>query len=68
MLDSKSSAVLAYIKNYFANSTEPLYFININIDGLTNSDIETSLTILENSGEISINTDYVQHFVEYINN
>lgn len=68
MLDSKSRAVLAYIKNYFANSTEPLYFININIDGLTNSDIETSLTILENSGEISINTDYVQYFVEYINN
>jgi hypothetical protein len=68
MLDNKSLAVLTYLKNHFTKSDKPIAAVDMRIDGLNLDDIFKSIDILEQNGDINVNTTYVALIVDSINN
>lgn len=68
MLDNKSLAVLAYLKNHFAKSDKPLTALEIHINGLSHDDVTKAIETLDNNGHINLTPkDYIHPSVESVN-
>lgn len=67
MLDKNSLIVLAYLKNHFTSSDNPVCIADILSTGLSTDDIIKAIDILEDNGHININHKYQSNPIESIN-